>query len=442
MAEIIYYILELVKFMVIYRLGLSMKLTKNHIKQTAVFLFVILMGALENVCSLSIFYPLLYTAFVFLIFFLLVEDVAIRYLVFVFFAMAVVFFVDTISYVLVRRVLHVQNFQLDRYQNLCASAVTVLILAVLFGIMSYKHQTAMKELSVWYFIAFLVICAVNASVLVLIGKKLQNQNGEFTYVYIMLTFSSLVQMAFVFVLASANRRHRKNEEMQKQYLEMQARHYQYLEEKNLATQKFRHDMRAHMYVLKQYIIAEQWEELGSYIDTICEKLEYIPGYLSIKNGIVDSILNYYNKQFTENGCKFQVMGNMPQKCYVEAYDLCVIFSNILSNALEYTINVENKMVVLSVHFDDGIIYIRERNTYEGSLKRNGNEIMTTKSDKGLHGFGIHNIEESVEKYGGYVTIDIINDEFVLDIVMENCKPHLKMKKSKQENYLNVKDCNC
>lgn len=422
MTEIAYYILELAKFMIIYLLGFSMKLTKVSERRVVAGCFTVFTGILMNFLKLSPIYPVLYILFTVIVFYLLIEKVSYRNIVIVLWAIGVVSSVDSISYVLLRLGLRITEYQLNQYQNLFASCITLMILGILFGVISHNQKTALQELSVWYFVAFLVICIVNAGVLAIIEKNLMNVHGEFTVIYVMLVISSLVQMAFVLVLASSNNWHRKNEELKEQYLELQAEHYQYLEEKNLATKKFRHDMRAHMYIIKQYIYEEQWDKLINYVDTICGELEYMPGYLSVKNEIVDAILNYYDNQFTKRNVSLKVSGNLPQECHVHAYDLCTIFSNILSNAMENIEGLEEGQAVLSVHFEDGIIFIREENTYTGKLEKNGEEIVTTKADKEMHGFGIQNIKDSVAKYKGSVTITETGHSFIMDIVMENMEP--------------------
>lgn len=434
MTEIAYYALELVKFLVIYLLGLSMRPTADRRRRFAVACLVVATGVFMHYLKLSPVYPALYFLFSILSFYLLMEQVTRRNVILVFWSMGVIFSVDTISYVLVRLFRHITHYHLNQWQDLCASMVTILILGIVFGVISYNQKMALRELSVGYYIAFLIICVVNASILVVIERELMNVHGEFAVIYIMLVLSSLVQMAFVFVLASSNHWHYKNEKLKEQYLEMQAEHYRYLEERNLDTKKFRHDLRGHILVMKEYIREEKWDALGHYIDRVCGKIEYMPGYLSVKNETVDAILNYYNALFTKRDCAFEVKGSLPQRCYVQAYDLCTIFSNLMSNALESVEKLTQKgSVELSVHFDDALIYIREKNTCSGSLNRNGDEIITSKQDKERHGFGIRNIRDSVKRYSGTVDIEVTGHSFVIDIILENRTPLEKTQRIWRKN---------
>lgn len=100
-----------------------------------------------------------------------------------------------------------------------------------------------------------------------------------------------------------------------------------------------------------------------------------------------------------------------------------LFFNLLFNALESVEKLTQKGdVELSVHFDDILIYIREKNTCSGSLNRNGDDIVTSKQDKELHGFGIRNIRDSVKRYSGTVNIEVMEHSFVIGIILENMTP--------------------
>ncbi len=51
----------------------------------------------------------------------------------------------------------------------------------------------------------------------------------------------------------------------------------------------------------------------------------------------------------------------------------------------------------------------------GEIRKQGDEIRTLKSDNEAHGFGIKNIIEAVEKYGGSYSINYDDKEFAFSI---------------------------
>lgn len=197
MEEVVYYILEAVKFLMIYVSGLSMKLTANPYRRIAACCLVVLTGVLMNDRNLRPVYPLLYTLFAILLFYLLIEQATWRRVLIVFWTMGVVLSVNTISSVLTRIFLRVTHNQLNQWQDLYASMITIVVLAVIFGLMLHNQKTALQELSVWHAIVLLLICIVNACLFTLIERMLPVY-GEFAEIYIMLVLSSLVQTAFVY----------------------------------------------------------------------------------------------------------------------------------------------------------------------------------------------------------------------------------------------------
>lgn len=418
MMDIVNYILEIIKFMVIYIVGFSMKPIKDYKRNAAILCIIAIMGLLKNKGIIDRIYPVAYFVFILTVLFLTFGKFGVKKIIVVLWSIGVVLAVDTISYVIVRLVSNGMNLRLSVNQNMYVNIITIIILVLIFGYISYYGRTRLNELSSGYFIVFLAICVLNAVVLSILDYNLKGALGEYAGVYLFLVLGSLIQMAFVLALASSNIWHRKNEELKEKYLELQTEHYRYLEERNQDTKKFRHDIRAHMHIMKKYIYEEKWKELDSYIDTIYGKLENISGYISVKNETVDAIINYYNNFFVKKNITFKVSGSMPQECHINAIDLCTVFSNILSNALENT-NEKEDEAELFIHFDDGMIYIRQQNTFSGKLKMKGKEIITTKSEEWLHGFGIQNIKDSVRKYSGNVDIEVKDNHFVIDIIMEN-----------------------
>lgn len=174
MTEVAYYMLESGKFLMIYLLGFSTVLTKDFKRRLLAVGDIVFTGILMNYFKLSVIYPVLYIVYAVFLFYILMEQVTYRDIVIVLWSGGVILSVDTISYVLVRLCLRITEYHLSQYQNLFAGCITLIILGIIFGIISHYQKTTLQELSTGYFIVFLVICIVNASILVLIEKKLMN----------------------------------------------------------------------------------------------------------------------------------------------------------------------------------------------------------------------------------------------------------------------------
>lgn len=404
---------------VIYKIGFDLKMHHNIKRYIAVGISIVGMGLFNSYYRQSSLYLVVYIIFTIMVYYTLFQDRHWKDLIIIFWGTGVITAIDGISYVVVRLYFDYSKLELNADGNLYASVITILFLLLLFMPARFKKKGALEDLALGYYIVFFLICFIDASILVVIQTELLELNVRNGVIYILLVVSSLIQMAFVLVLASSNNWYRKNEGLNRKFLELQNAHYEYLEKKNRNTQKFRHDMRAHMYILKQYLSKNRLKDGEQYIDSICEDLQYTKGYIDVKNGIANAILNYYSEQLKHIMCTFDVKGNLPLNCNIKAYDLCVIFSNLLSNALEATENAAKQYIDLVIHFDETMIYIREKNSYNGKINIQNGNIITTKKEKEIHGFGLENIKESVAKYNGNVEVKTTKDEFTIDIIIEN-----------------------
>lgn len=91
MTEITYYILELVKFMIIYLLGFSMKMTKVLKRRIVAGCFTVFIGSLMNFLKLSPVYPVLCILFALIVFHMLIERLSYRNFMIVFWSIGVFF---------------------------------------------------------------------------------------------------------------------------------------------------------------------------------------------------------------------------------------------------------------------------------------------------------------------------------------------------------------
>ena len=68
--------------------------------------------------------------------------------------------------------------------------------------------------------------------------------------------------------------------------------------------------------------------------------------------------------------------------------------------------------------EDDIVIISVRNTYDGKVIYDGEEIQTSKKEnKEEHGIGIKNIVETINKYNGSYVIDKNEEEFCFSVII-------------------------
>ena len=172
----------------------------------------------------------------------------------------------------------------------------------------------------------------------------------------------------------------------------------------------KHDMGNHIAVLENLFANNETKEFEAYLSELKETYSVSVEGIKTGNPITDVILTQKQKEAEEKGIDFECKFIYPTNTNINAFDVSVILNNAVINAIEGVKGCNNPYV--------SIVAYRKKNAYMLEVKNcisKAVEIddetglpMTTKKDKGRHGFGLANIRKVAQKY--YGDIDIIQNE--------------------------------
>ena len=137
------------------------------------------------------------------------------------------------------------------------------------------------------------------------------------------------------------------------------------------------------------------------------------------NRLLDVLLTEKSLYCEQNGISLSCMADGEKLSFLEDSDLYCLFGNVLDNALEAVKRLEQqerRVINLSVKARGGMLIIQEENYFDGTITFEDGLPMTTKQDKGYHGFGMRSIRMIVHKYDGELTACIKDDIFHLNIL--------------------------
>ena len=263
-------------------------------------------------------------------------------------------------------------------------------------------------------------------VLLLLGDFILNSlQAEYKYIpiffYGCVVIGLFIQLVLLINTLVTRNVHKENEKLAKQFLESQNEHYQYLEKREHETKKFRHDIKNHLILLENMINTHKYDEAKEYLDMINDKVISFSSQISVNNGIADAILNRFYTEAKEKGITLKVSGHFPMDCYITAYDICTIFSNLLSNAIRAELEAEGKAVLVLIKYTEDKVLLTIENDYVNELNEVDGVFKTTKTDSLGHGYGLSNVKECAEKNGGYLSIATENHRFKAMVMMLNEK---------------------
>lgn len=115
--------------------------------------------------------------------------------------------------------------------------------------------------------------------------------------------------------------------------------------------------------------------------------------------------------YVEPGCQFGE---------VNSSDWVVMLGNLLDNAFEAgkQCEGEKRKIVLRIFMEKegNVCVVKLKNHFVGKPRRHKSVFISTKKEKGLHGIGIKSVENTIEKYNGYLQ-SLVEDETFTSILI-------------------------
>ena len=210
----------------------------------------------------------------------------------------------------------------------------------------------------------------------------------------------------------------KEKEQKDQFMiETLKRQYSYYQDKQKDEERVKsiyHDMKNHLLVLEN---KENTEETQAMAKKLREQIENYEEYTHTGNDFLDVIIKDKTRITKEKNIDFVVAIDFKDIDFIEPLDISTIFGNALDNAIEGVekLSEEKRVIYIKAGKINEFLSIVVENNYNPEFNLENKK--TTKKDKFLHGYGIQNIENAVEKYNGTCTITKENEKFTLKILI-------------------------
>mgnify|MGYP000852287017 FL=1 len=194
---------------------------------------------------------------------------------------------------------------------------------------------------------------------------------------------------------------------------------QYVRAQNFYTEnaKLYHDIKHHLRALERFLQNGDRREALAYIESVQEPLQckMIPVHTGVD--IVDTVI-YEAKEKAEQRNILLVVETpiLPSGLKLEDREFCVLFANLLNNALE----AAKEQIRLNIAITAGFFVIEMQNDYkEKPVVKNNHFVSEREQDSLAHGWGMKIIEQIVEKYQGELSIRVdmqVSIKILMDVL--------------------------
>ena len=182
----------------------------------------------------------------------------------------------------------------------------------------------------------------------------------------------------------------------------------------LKSRQMIHDMKNHLLVLRNMERANQWDKLHDYLEEISKDILDDSTKIWTGNNIVDLILNSKKKQADSEGIAFSIGSNMIGDVPFKDGETISLLGNLLDNAIEACERIKSteKWVTIRINRRYCLLYIEIENSIEEHPKEKNHRLISCKSEKEVHGYGLKNVRQIVDRYDGTYSYQIKENSFL------------------------------
>lgn len=182
---------------------------------------------------------------------------------------------------------------------------------------------------------------------------------------------------------------------------------------------WRHDYKNHIQSMKAYLELDRIDLLEKYLSDLDEDLVAVDISIRSGNVMADAILSSKLSIAESREIALNVKAEIPSNLTIQNIDLGIIIGNLLSNAIEGCMTIqkpEDRFIRVYIIKMKQQLYISVTNSMAQPIRKTLAGYQTTKSGK-EHGFGLKRIDQTVNKYDGYVNRQHEEGVFATEVLL-------------------------
>lgn len=264
---------------------------------------------------------------------------------------------------------------------------------IVIFLMNYHHLSVSKRKGI-------IVCILTVGIIALIQLLYPES----------LTTSLAVTLSVIAVYLNIENPTKKENLILEEKNELERKFYNRLDELEKNQSIYRHDAKHYLSVLLTLCGENKTDEMKAILEQMNNDIIKFTPKIYTDNRIFNALINDKEARAKYNSVKLDL--NIEPHVYlgfIKDIDLIAMFGNLIDNAVraEKGTSLEEKIVKVSLYEAEGnFIIFNVENHFENPVVRLGDRFLSTKNEIGEHGLGIESVKNLVEKYNGFLDLDI------------------------------------
>lgn len=166
-----------------------------------------------------------------------------------------------------------------------------------------------------------------------------------------------------------------------------------------------HDFNNHLLAIRELLRNNKISEAIQYTEHIAKPVQLLAQKSWSGIDVVDAIINDKHQRCVDQSIPIHISTSFPKNAPIESQDICAILANLLDNSIEACMSIpfQNKREInLVIQPVNNMLIIKVENSVKQNPLLANKHLLTTKSNSGLHGWGMQSIRTAVNKYSGFI----------------------------------------
>lgn len=240
-----------------------------------------------------------------------------------------------------------------------------------------------------------------------------------TYITAIIIIIDLCIYLIIYYYSESNQR-KLDIEMQKLTIQQQQKDIENIIHDYYETLKIRHDIKKYLSIAIEMINQKEYEQLKEYLYSFQgNKLGNVKTYINTQNKMFNAIINQKLCEAEKAGIKIEcfIFDDLSDFSGMDNLELCLIFLNLLDNAIEAERNVDMPIIKLNIFQNAGYNCFKIENIVDNDVLSANPTLKTTKTNNRIHGIGLRSVREIIDNHDGIFNITQNEKWFSVEIML-------------------------